>query len=147
MATIYEDVETLKTQMTAVQTTLTSLQNTVATLQEKTNDSGWLTLPLADGIQPYGGAPQYRKIGKIVTIRGAIKNVLGTGVVATLPAGYRPTYSVPYVQNTSLRTGNFAMFTRMIAGTDGGIRVEAISDGAVFAADKWFPLNCVFAVD
>lgn len=141
MASIYEDVETLKTQMADVQTALSALQN-------QTNDSGWKTLPLADNIETYGGSvPQYRKIGKLVIVRGAVKNVLASGVIAILPAGYRPAYSVPYPQNTSLRIGNFAMFSRMIVGSDGRIRVEAITDGAEFTADRWIPINCVFAID
>jgi len=146
MATIYEDVETLKTQMAEVQSDIQTLEAaiTAATIP----DSGWLNLPLADGIQAYGGStPQYRKIGKLVILRGAVKNVLISGPIGTLPAGYRPTYSVPYVQNTSVRTGNFAMVSRMIVAANGVISVQAISDGAEFGAEKWFPIHCMFMVD
>lgn len=111
-------------------------------------DSGWQTLPLADGIEAYGGSvPQYRKVGKVVSIRGAVKNVLAAGPIATLPAGYRPAFSVPYVQNTSMRSTTIAMFTRMIVGANGVIKVESISDGAAYAADKWFPIHCTFLID
>lgn len=127
MATVYEDIESLKTRMTAVESILNGTDLT---------DTGWVTLPLADGIQAYGGAPQYRRIGKIVSIRGAVKNVLAAGPLATLPEGCRPTYSVSYVQNTS-----------MLVGADGKIQVQAISDGAAFAADKWFPIHCTFMID
>ena len=138
MATIYEDIETLKTRMDAVESVVGATDLT---------DTGWNTLPLADGIQAYGGAPQYRRIGKIVSIRGAVKNVLATGVLATLPEGCRPTYSVSYVQNTSMRSSTCAMFARMLVGADGKIQVQAISDGAAFAADKWFPIHCTFLID
>lgn len=111
-------------------------------------DSGWQTLSLADGIEAYGGSvPQYRRIGKIVAIRGAVKNVLAAGPIATLPAGYRPSFSVPYVQNTSMRSTTAAMFTRMIVGANGVIKIEAISDGAEYSADKWFPIHCTFLID
>lgn len=138
MATIYEDIETLKTRMDAIESVVGAADLT---------DTGWNTLPLADGIQAYGGAPQYRRIGKVVSIRGAVKNVLATGVLATLPEGCRPTYSVSYVQNTSMRSSTCAMFARMLVGADGKIQVQAISDGAAFAADKWFPIHCTFLID
>lgn len=138
MATIYEDIEALKTRMDAVESVVGAADLT---------DTGWNTLPLADGIQAYGGAPQYRRIGKVVSIRGAVKNVLATGVLATLPEGCRPTYSVSYVQNTSMRSSTCAMFARMLVGADGKIQVQAISDGAAFAADKWFPIHCTFLID
>lgn len=139
MATVYEDIESLKTRMNAVESTLSGIDLT---------DTGWNTLPLADGIQAYGGSiPQYRKIGKIVSIRGAVKNVLAAGPLATLPEGCRPTYSVSYVQNTSMRSTTCAMYARMLVGANGVIQVQAISDGAAFAADKWFPIHCTFMID
>ena len=139
MATVYEDIESLKTRMNAVESTLSGTDLT---------DTGWNALPLADGIQAYGGSiPQYRKIGKIVSIRGAVKNVLAAGPLATLPEGCRPTYSVSYVQNTSMRSTTCAMYARMLVGANGVIQVQAISDGAAFAADKWFPIHCTFMID
>lgn len=144
MATIYEEIEALKTRMDAVESDVSDLSDLTTDL----TDSGWRTLPLADGIEAYGGSiPQYRKIGKIVSIRGAVKNVLATGPLATLPEGYRPAFSVPYVQNTSMRSSTCAMFARLIVGVDGVIQVQAISDGAAYAADKWFPIHCTFLID
>ena len=138
MATVYEDIESLKTRMNAVESILNGTDLT---------DTGWNPLPLADGIQACGGAPQYRRIGKVVSIRGAVKNVLAPGPLATLPEGCRPTYSVSYVQNTSMRSTTCAMYARMLVGADGKIQVQAISDGAAFAADKWFPIHCTFMID
>lgn len=138
MATVYEDIQSLKTRMDAVENILNGTDLT---------DTGWVTLPLADGIQAYGGAPQYRRIGKVVSIRGAVKNVLAAGPLATLPEGCRPAYSVSYVQNTSMRSTTCAMYARMLVGSNGVIQVQAISDGAAFAADKWFPIHCTFMID
>lgn len=139
---VFEDIALLQTQVATLENKVAALERAAVT------DSGWLTLPLTEGIQSYGSSvPQYRRIGKIVIIRGAVKNVLASGVIATLPEGYRPTYSVPYVQNTSMRTGNFAMFSRMLVGSDGKIRVEAITDGATFSTDRWIPIHCVFMID
>lgn len=116
----------------------------------KPDDSGWKTLPLATGIEAYtsGTAPQYRKIGNVVYIRGVVKNVLSAGIIGTLPAGYRPTsMSYSFVQNTSTSSDGTANFSRCIVGTDGNIKIEAISPGAAFGASKWFPIACNFLVD
>ena len=56
------------------------------------SDSGWITVTLNSGYTHYGdpyGPVKYRKIGNIVNIQG-ITNENPTGVVFTLPAGYRP---------------------------------------------------------
>lgn len=138
MATVYEEIEALKTRMDAAESAISAADLT---------DTGWVTLPLADGVQAYGGAPQYRRIGRIVSIRGAVKNVLAPCPLATLPEGCRPAYSVSYVQNTSMRSTTCAMYARMHVGADGVVQVQAISDGAAFAADKWFPIHCTFMID
>jgi len=58
-----------------------------------TEDTGWLTLPLASGITQgtYAGTPQYRKIGKHVFLRGSISFTAAANVtIANLPAGFYP---------------------------------------------------------
>lgn len=121
-----------------------------ASLQAATADSGWLTLPLSEGIEAYNEAntPQYRKIGKLVIIRGTVKGVTARNtVIGNLPVGYRPTKANPYVQNTSLGSGNVATQTRVTVTTTGDIKLEAISSDAVFGADKWFPIATMFLID
>lgn len=132
---IYEDVETLKTQMTAV--------------QSASDDSGWIDLPLASGILAYSdnARPRYKKIGNKVIIKGAIKNVLASGVIATLPTGYRPVRTGhSYVQNTTTAS-NSAKVSRIAIQTNGDIEIESISEGASFGTDRWFPLHTEFVID
>ena len=125
------------------------LEGAVTNLESKVHDTGWKNLTLENGVIEYSTnqRPQYRKIGKVVFIRGAVKNVLAKDtVIATLPEGFRPSNSIPYAQNTSMRTGNFAMYSRMIVNNSGGIKIEGITDGAAYG-DKWFPIACSFTVD
>lgn len=112
------------------------------------NDSGWVNLTLTSGAVSYGGTqtPQCRKVGNTVFVRGAVKNVLALGVVATLPAGYRPTATITFIQNTSLREGGFPMFARYTINAAGEIKLEAISDGASFDESKWFPIHTCFEI-
>lgn len=126
------------------------LQIDVSNLKAATADSGWLTLPLSEGIVAYNEAnsPQYRKIGKLVIIRGTVKGITARNtVIGNLPNGYRPTKANPYVQNTSLGSGNVATQTRVTVTTTGDIKLEAISSDAVFGADKWFPIATMFLID
>lgn len=141
---------TIFERLDALEATVGNIANELVQLEDLLSDSGWITLPLASGITAYNEAntPQYRKIGKLVIIRGTVKGVTARNtVIGTLPAGFRPSKANPYVQNTSLGTGNFATQTRLTVTTTGDVKLEAISDNAVFGADKWFPIATMFLVD
>ena len=105
---IFEDVEALKTQMATAQENIATLQDDVSTLQNglssaqeiitalqtATTDSGWLNLTLNTGwsMNDYTSeVPQYRKIGKVVMLRGLVNATAAADrIIATLPEGYRP---------------------------------------------------------
>lgn len=143
-------VNGLNTDMSNLSRHLTSVEETVEELINAQEDTGWITLPLASGIQAYNEAntPQYRKIGNLVVIRGTIKGVIARNtVIGTLPEGFRPIKANPYVQNTSLGAGNYATQTRLTVTTTGDVKLEAISDNAVFGADKWFPIATMYLVN
>lgn len=110
-------------------------------------DSGWLTLPLASGITAYSDAqmPQYRKIGDVVYIRGAVKGITtNEKVVATLPEGYRPTRAKSYVQNMTA-SGTIANFTRMQVQADGDIEMQW--NTYENNANYWYCLDTEFLVN
>ena len=128
-----------------------TIQNGVYACVEKLiEDTGWLPLPLASGIESYsaGATPQYRRIDNKVYLKGAVKNVLSAGVIGTLPAGFRPVGAAHvYVQTTSMQTSTSANFVRMMVNVDGSVKIEGVSTGAEFGATKWFPINTEFLVD
>lgn len=141
---------TIFERLDALEATVGNIANELVQLEDLLSDSGWITLPLASGITAYNEAntPQYRKIGKLVIIRGTVKGVTARNtVIGTLPSDFRPSKANPYVQNTSLGTGNFATQTRLTVTTTGDVKLEAISDNAVFGADKWFPIATMYLVD
>lgn len=147
---IFDDVAVLQEKVSALESGMNSLTNNVEEVENSISDSGWKTLPLADGIVAYNEAntPQYRKIGSLVVIRGTVKGVEDRNtVIGTLPEGFRPNKANPFVQNTSLGTGNYATQTRATVTTTGDIKLEAISDNAVFGASKWFPIATMFLVN
>lgn len=59
-------------------------------------DSGWIDVPLAANMVGSGETPRYRRLGKIVQMRGRVDwtgnsfPTPGPTIVATLPAGFRP---------------------------------------------------------
>lgn len=116
---------------------------------EMTADSGWKTLPLASGISAYSDAqlPQYRKIGEVVYLRGAVKGVdANETVVATLPTGHRPTQTHSYVQNGTVY-GTQAIVTRMIVRINGDIVVQYDSATIDSYNHEWYPINTEFLVN
>lgn len=113
-------------------------------------DSGWNDIPLSPGITAYEEAstPQYRKIGSIVYIRGAVIGVTAKNtVIGNLPTGFKPSRSSHYVQNTNVTPDGGASISRLVVSTNGEIKVQGISEGASYGADKWFPINTSFLVD
>ena len=115
-------------------------------------DSGWLALPLSGDVQAYSTnvQPQYRKIGNVVYLRGAVKNVTSDNTtIGVLPTGYRPTnISHQYIQATSNENGS-PNFSRIKVSTDGSIIVEGISTGitATYNNTDWFPINTSFIMN
>lgn len=81
-------------------------------LKDGGNDSGWINLTLNSGwtMNDYAAeVPQYRKIGKIVYLRGLVNATTAAGnIIATLPAGFRPS---GYFNRfpAALNQGEFAM--------------------------------------
>lgn len=153
LGTIYEDVAnlqervaTLETQMSSVQTAISNLGASIEALTPI--DSGWVNLTLENNVVSYSDTqiPRYRKIGNKVYLKGAVKNVLTSTEIATLPEGHRPNRSGHvYMQITS--TANGANFARWVVETNGKIRVEAISHNATYGAEKWFPIHTEFLID
>ena len=157
MSTIFERLDALEATVNGLNTDISNLRNHLTSIEETVEqlinaqeDTDWITLPLAEGIVAYNEAntPQYRKIGNLVAIRGTVKGVTARNtVISTLPEGFRPTKANPYVQNSSLGTSNFATQTRLTITTTGEVKLEAISDNAVFGADKWFPIATMYFVN
>lgn len=115
-------------------------------------DSGWLDITLSGNVQAYssGTQPQYRKIGNVVYLRGAVKNITAANTtIGVLPTGYRPiSMSHNYIQLTSAESDS-PNFARLKVGTDGAIVMEAISTGitATYNSADWYPINTSYIVD
>lgn len=106
-------------------------------------DSGWQNIPLASGITVGSlmKKAQYRKIGKIVQVRGDVAGITKGGVtIGNLPAGYRPSTQI-YTINACSGT----RFCRLYCDTVGKIGFEWVNDGTYSL--PWYTINMVFMVD
>lgn len=168
---VFDDVKVLQEQVAEMQSDITQLAEAIDDLQEDNRDvvieigdikddidtineaitdTGWKDLVLAEGVQSYGAttSPQYRKIGDIVAIRGAVTNILANNtLIGTLPKAYRPKKAYNCIQNSSMTDDTkIGTFARWKIATNGQITVEAISENATYGDGKWFPINTMFMV-
>lgn len=130
MSTIYEDVATLQEQMAAVQSQI--------------SDTGWLDLPLAEGITQYNEEqkPRYRRIGNEVFLSGVFKGVTANNTaVGTLPEGFRPSkkimYAVPSVSQCMSR----------ISIDAAGVITHERATVEPLSAPNWHSIACIFTID
>ena len=81
------------------------LNEKITTLDNEVSAGTWKTLSLVSGISEYNATNfpcRYKKQGKIVFIEGAVKGInTSSGVLATLPEGYRPNRPFYYIQATT----------------------------------------------
>ena len=107
-------------------------------------DSGWLDLPLADGIVAYSDAqkPRCRRIGKEVILCGVFRGVSGSDVIiATLPSNFRPTKKVILpVACVSQMIGKISV------ETNGNVLLNRTTVEPVIV-ENWHSIACSFCID
>lgn len=132
--TIYEDVA--------------ALTQRVAALEAQLEDSGWIVLPLATGVEAYSAelTPKYRKVGKAVYLTGVVKGITAANaVLGTLPEGFRPTRQMYFMNGASNVSGNATFFNGQV-NADGSVRITTHSEG-VYIATNYLRLNGSFLID
>ncbi|WP_290758438.1 hypothetical protein [Anaerostipes sp.] len=134
--------------------TLQNTNNDIRILQGKTDDTGWLDMPLESGITSPGTAGsrlRYRKKNGIVFITGTVKvtgKAAGTLIkICQLPVGFRSSYE-GYYYFTNTATGYVT--SRYIIGSDGAINLEwvrKLSDGSELTGTiNWVGIDISYPV-
>lgn len=123
----------------SVVTQVNELQNQVNTI---TDDSGWINFTLEGGTQAYPDlAPGVRKYGNTIYLRGAITNVLNSGItIATLPTAYRPAMPHYFTQFVG---GAGALSTAMFKINTNGTIVLVAATGTL-AVNNMIPIATQF---
>lgn len=127
---------------TPVTTDAVSAINSVNTsLNSKTNDSGWITIVPTNGTAGTGYyVPQYRKIGKLVTMRGYI-TVKNNNAMFTLPEAYRPSARLTFSGTNDNRNVN------EIRVTEGGDVRLLDTTGSLSSGVPCFLDNITYFID
>lgn len=121
------------------------------------SDSGWIDLPVntANGFVNYSDSQkvQYRKIGKVVQIRGAVKtkwkmmsDSIGWSIIKTpLPEGFKPNRELNQLNQGSGKNTHLVRVT-----SDGNVCVGArygVSSTIDIPKDAWLNCNITYFVD
>lgn len=117
-------------------------------------DSGWIEVDLSSDFKVYnnGTLPKYRKIGKMVEIRGIVSPVSvisdsedNAYTIFTLPDGYRPSYSV----NALMHGGQISSW-RLTIATSGKVsfsRYRNATGAASTTTSTYLPFQVMFFID
>lgn len=153
---IYEDVALLQSQVAQLQLQVAQLQaqmltaqSTIETLQDSTNDTGWVNLPLSDGVQAYSEElrPKYRRIGKEVFLSGVIKGITEANtVLGLLPEGFRPVRQSYFIAGSATISTGQATFYNCQVNADGNVRITTHSTGTYDEA-YYLRLNGSFTIN
>lgn len=127
---IYEDVLQLQEQM--------------AEVQEQLTDTGWIDLPLSNGITAYSEEqrPRYRRIGKEVFLSGVVKGVTANNTpVGTLPEGFRPSKKIIYC------TPSISQCMSRIGISSAGVITHERATVEPLTASNWHSIAYNFTID
>ncbi len=122
-------------------------------INEMTNDSGWKNATLGSNFSLYNSDRnvQYRKVGKIVHVRGEVKptsDIAGGTTeytIFTLPAGYRPSVTEWNIFQGSTRN----RWLCKVSNT-GSVTFSRYCTGSAYvtcATSHWLPFNFTFMID
>lgn len=115
------------------------------------SDTGWIDLPLAADVTAhdasFAAAPQYRKIGNHVYIRGHVYTAVPSGgrAIATLPEGFRPPSGTHY----DIGECGGQRISRLYTDTNGNLRCEWVVNisGAAYTSALWIQIDMDYLVD
>lgn len=120
---------------------------------ENLDDSGWNNATLTSGFKNYGGsssnAPQYRKVGGVVEVRGILSpttalEASNTGVTMfTLPSGFRPSRNTYAICQGS---GRNVWLLSVTTGGEVQVSRYGTTGNASIPTSAWLVLNITFTV-
>lgn len=124
-----------------------NLQEQINELESQMTDSGWKNLTTTFGTW---SSLKYRKINNLVTVYGYASSITvssgsvnNANSVATLPTGYRPSYS-----QRQYATGVSGVQGRVNIATGGGISLDSFkNDNGSYSGTGYLTFTAMFYVD
>ena len=118
-------------------------------LNGKLQDTGWVDVKMGNGIVTDTQAPQVRRVGKLVYLRGVVRNNTSWSThdsFLTIPNNFRPAYTHRCIQTSY---GSFRYRLEVLA--DGQCKALAITNdtegNATIEKGKWFQVDTCWYVD
>ena len=115
----------------------------------KLQDTGWVDVKMGNGIVTDTQAPQVRRVGKLVYLRGVVRNNTSWSThdsFLTIPNNFRPAYTHRCIQTSY---GSFRYRLEVLA--DGQCKALAITNdtegNATIEKGKWFQVDTCWYVD
>lgn len=106
------------------------------------DDTGWITPAFVNGWLNYDAANYnpagYRKIGKVVYLRGLVKSGTTAADIFILPPGFRPLKNAHYATPSNAAFGILEIC--VAAGTPGGVKCNV-------GSNVWFSIECSFTAE
>ena len=131
---------------------LKAILDTALPTQPVLSDTGWIEATLSSAFANYytDQTVQYRRVGQVVEIRGAVKPTAqiaagGTGVIFTLPEGFRPSRQI-----NKLQQGTDSNIWLMTVGIDGTVQLARYRTGSTanaIATTVWLNVPITFTVE
>lgn len=131
--------------------TADALNNMEEGIKAANADTGWQDAELSDAFSAYNtnNTPQYRRVGKMVTIRGWVTptaeiDASATTTIFTLPEGYRPSRPV-----SAICQGSTMSHWLLQIQTSGAVTCAryGTTEYIAIAAGRWLPFDVTFTVD
>lgn len=106
------------------------------------DDTGWINFSLLNNVKvgSISKVAQYRRVGKVVYLRGDISSIYKNVTFASLPAGFRPSSHI-YI----IAAASGIRYTRFTIQPGGNIVLEWASDDNYSL--PWYGIDCSFLID
>lgn len=128
---------------------LLPVMDNLESLNGKLQDTGWVDVKMGNGIVTDTQAPQVRRVGKLVYLRGVVRNNTSWSThdsFLTIPNNFRPAYTHRCIQTSY---GSFRYRLEVLA--DGQCKALAITNdtegNATIEKGKWFQVDTCWYVD
>ena len=125
------------------------LEEMIESVNGKLQDTGWVDVKMGNGIVTDTQAPQVRRVGKLVYLRGVVRNNTSWSThdsFLTIPNNFRPAYTHRCIQTSY---GSFRYRLEVLA--DGQCKALAITNdtegNATIEKGKWFQVDTCWYVD
>lgn len=125
------------------------LEEMIESVNGKLQDTGWVDVKMGNGIVTDTQAPQVRRVGKLVYLRGVVRNNTSWSThdsFLTIPNNFRPAYTHRCIQTSY---GSFRYRLEVLA--DGQCKALAITNNTegnvTIEKGKWFQVDTCWYVD